>query len=65
MSLAQLKDQAVQLQPEEQRELIAFLIANQNERDEDFKDTLARKIGERVRVASAAYQILAIKFADR
>jgi len=47
MSLAQLKDQAALLRPDEQSELIAFLIALQTERDEDFKDTLARKIDDK------------------
>jgi hypothetical protein len=44
MSLAQLKDEAAHLQPSEQRELIAFLVARQTEQDEDFKRTLAEKI---------------------
>ena len=46
MSLAQLKDQAAHLQPVEQRELIAFLIAQQTAQDEDFKHVLARKIDD-------------------
>ena len=46
MSLAQLKDQAADLPHVEQRELIAFLIARQTERDEDFKRTLAQKIDD-------------------
>ena len=46
MSLAQLKDQATHLDPGEQRELIAFLIARQTEQDEDFKRTLAQKIDD-------------------
>lgn len=46
MSLAQLKDHAAQLQPVEQRELIAFLISRQTEKDEDFKSTLAQKIDD-------------------
>jgi hypothetical protein len=47
MSLAQLKDQAAHLQPNEQRELIAFLVSRQAELDEDFKDSLARKIDDK------------------
>jgi hypothetical protein len=47
MSLTQLKDQAAHLQPNEQRELIAFLIARQTEQDEDFKRTLAEKIDDK------------------
>ena len=46
MSLAQLKDQAAHLQPVEQRELIAFLIARQTELDEGFKHALAQKIDD-------------------
>jgi len=44
MSLTQLKDQATHLPPAEQRELIAFLISQQTEQDEDFQRALARKI---------------------
>jgi hypothetical protein len=44
MSLSQLKEQAALLPVAEQRELIAYLISKQTEQDEDFKDTLARKI---------------------
>jgi hypothetical protein len=47
MSLAQLKDQAADLQPVEQRELIAFLISRQTEKDEDFKRTLTQKIDDK------------------
>jgi hypothetical protein len=46
MSLAQLKDQATHLDIEQQRELIAFLIARQTEQDSDFKHTLAQKIDD-------------------
>ncbi len=46
MSLTQLKDQAIGLEPVEQRELIAFLIARQTAQDEDFKRELARKIDD-------------------
>ncbi len=46
MSLAQLKDEAAQLQSKEQRELIAFLIARQTGRDEAFKKVLAAKIDD-------------------
>lgn len=37
MSLTQLKDQAAHLASKEQRELIAFLVALQTARDEEFK----------------------------
>jgi hypothetical protein len=47
MSLAQLKDQADRLKPGEQRELIAFLISRQTERDETLKDVLAQKIDDK------------------
>ena len=46
MSLAQLKDQATHLEIDEQRELIAFLIARQTEQDEDFKRILTEKIDD-------------------
>ena len=46
MSLAQLKDQATHLEIDEQRELIAFLIARQTEQDEDFKRVLTEKIDD-------------------
>ena len=47
MSFAQLKDQAIQLPPAEQRQLIACLIAVQTDNDEAFKDKLAGKIDDR------------------
>jgi len=47
MSLTKLKDQAAGLSPKEQRELIAFLIALQTEKDEEFKGKLAAKIDDR------------------
>lgn len=47
MSLAQLKDEAAHLRLAEQRELIAFLISRQTEQDQDFKDTLARKVDDK------------------
>ena len=47
MSLAQLKDEAANLQPEERRELIAFLISRQTEQDEGFRHSLAQKIDQR------------------
>ncbi len=47
MSLAQLKDQANQLPPVEQRELIAFLISRRTEQDEDFQQMLAQKIDDK------------------
>jgi len=46
MSLADLKDQAAHLQLDEQRELIAFLVARQTEQDDDFKRALAEKIDD-------------------
>lgn len=47
MSLTQLKDKAADLPSKEQRELIAFLIALQTARDEQFKTKLGDKIGDR------------------
>jgi hypothetical protein len=47
MSLAQIKDQAAHLLPAEQRELIAFLISRQTEQDEEFKQSLARKVDDK------------------
>lgn len=46
MSLAQLKEEAAHLHPAEQRELIAFLVAQQTEKDEEFRNDLARKIDD-------------------
>ena len=46
MSLAQLKEQAAHLQLSEQRELIAFLVAQQTAQDEDFQRALAQKIDD-------------------
>ena len=46
MSLAQLKDQVVHLESVEQRELIAFLVSLQTDRDQNFKEVLARKIDD-------------------
>jgi hypothetical protein len=47
MSLAELKDQLAHLPPQEQREVIAFLISQQTERDDRFRDVLARKIDDK------------------
>ena len=47
MSLTQLKDHLIHLPPVEQRELIAFLIAQQTASDEDFQRKLARKIDDK------------------
>lgn len=47
MSLTQLKDEAADLPSKEQRELIAFLVALQTARDEEFKAKLAAKIDDR------------------
>jgi hypothetical protein len=46
VSLAQLKARAARLPINEQRELIAFLIARQTAQDPDFKHTLSRKIDD-------------------
>lgn len=46
MSFAQLKDQAIQLPPAEQRQLIACLIAAQTDCNKAFKDQLASKIDD-------------------
>lgn len=47
MSLTQLKDEAAHLPSKEQRELIAFLIALQTNKDQEFKEKLAAKIDDR------------------
>ena len=47
MSLTQLKDEAAHLPSQEQRELIAYLIALQTAGDEGFKAKLASKIDDR------------------
>jgi hypothetical protein len=47
MSLTQLKDQAAHLPFKEQRELIAFLVSLQTDKDENFKRTLAEKIDDK------------------
>lgn len=47
MSLTQLKDQAAHLPSKERRELIAFLVSLQTESDENFQQTLARKIDDK------------------
>ena len=47
MSLTQMKDEAAHLPLKEQRELIAFLVALQTEKDQEFKEKLATKIDER------------------
>lgn len=46
MSLTQLKDEAAHLPVQEQRELIAFLVARQTAQDQGFKDRLAAKIDD-------------------
>lgn len=47
MSLTQLKDQAAHLPLKDQRELIAFLVSLQTDKDENFKRTLAAKIDDK------------------
>ena len=47
MSLTQMKDEAAHLPLKEQRELIAFLVALQTEKDQEFKEKLATKIDDR------------------
>jgi hypothetical protein len=46
MSLDQLKDQVAHLAPEAQRELIAFMVSLQTERNDEFKQHLAQKIDD-------------------
>jgi hypothetical protein len=46
MSLDQLKDQVAHLAPEAQRELMAFMVSLQTERDEQFRRRLAQKIDD-------------------
>ena len=46
MSMDQLKDQVTHLAPREQRELIAFMVSLQTDRDDEFKKHLARKIDD-------------------
>ncbi|HOX04726.1 MAG TPA: hypothetical protein P5555_21205 [Candidatus Paceibacterota bacterium] len=46
MSLDQLKEEAARLPAQEQRELIAFLVARQTEKDKAFKSLLAAKIDD-------------------
>jgi hypothetical protein len=46
MSLDQLKDQVSHLAPKEQRELIAYIVSLQTERDDGFKKQLAEKIDD-------------------
>jgi hypothetical protein len=47
MPLEQLKDQVANLPPKEQRELVAFIVSMQTERDEKFRKELAAKIDDR------------------
>lgn len=47
MSLTQLKDQAAHLPFKEQRELIAYLISLQTEKDGRFRDQLSQKIDDK------------------
>lgn len=47
MSFTELKDQAIQLPPAEQRQLIACLVAVQTDNDEAFQKKLASKIDDR------------------
>jgi spore coat protein CotH len=47
MSLTQLKDEAAHLPSKEQRELIAFLVALQTTKNEEFKKKLAARIDDR------------------
>ena len=47
MSLSQLKAQTAQLQPSQQRQLIAYLVAEQAKKDEGVQAAMARKIDDR------------------
>ena len=46
MSLDQSKDRVAHLAPDEQRELVAFIVSLQTERDDAFKKRLAEKIDD-------------------
>ena len=46
MSLDQLKDQITRLVPQEQRELIAYMVSLQTDRNNGFKKQLAQKIDD-------------------
>jgi hypothetical protein len=46
MSLDQLKDQVSHLAPKEQRELAAYIVSLQTERDDGFKRQIAQKIDD-------------------
>jgi hypothetical protein len=46
MSLTELKHQAASLPAKQRRELVAYLVALQAEKDEDFKKKLAAKIDD-------------------
>ena len=46
MSLAQLKEQVQDLPIKEQRELIAFLVALQTAKDQEFQERLAAKVDD-------------------
>ena len=46
MSFTELKDQAIQLPPGEQRQLIACLVAVQTDNDQAFQKKLASKIDD-------------------
>jgi hypothetical protein len=47
MSLTELKQEVSHLPSKQQRELIAYLVALQTQRDEHFKKELAEKIDDR------------------
>ena len=47
MSLTELKHQAASLPAKQRRELVAYLVALQTDKDEDFKKKLAAKIDDR------------------
>ena len=47
MSLTELKQEAVNLPVKKQRELIAYLVAKQTEKDYAFRKKLAAKIDDR------------------
>lgn len=46
MSLDQLKERVATLEPREQRELIAYILALQTAKDAEFKSLLAKKIDD-------------------
>ena len=64
MSFAQLKDQLETLEPAERRKAITFLVARENDDDQEFKRMLAEEMDNRDPANWVPWKAVRDEFAD-